>query len=47
MTTSVRKQDPNTHVKKVKKNGVYYDKTQYVKCRGKPLFQATKLLNNS
>ena len=49
MTTSVRKEDPNTHKKKkkVKTNGVYYDKTQYVKFRGKPPFQATKILNNS
>ena len=42
-TTSVLKQDPNTH-KKVKKNAVYYDRTQPANFRGNPLF---KLQNNS
>ena len=40
MTTNILKQDPNTS--KVKKNTVYYDKTQHANFQGKPLFQATK-----
>ena len=46
MIASVLEQDPNTE--KVKKNAVYYGKTQHANFRGKPLFQATKQpLNNA
>ena len=38
--------DPNTQ--KVKKNAIYYDKTQQMNFQAKPLFQAIKQhLNNS
>ena len=36
------KEKKNTNTSKVKKNAIYYDKTQEKKCRGKPVFQATK-----
>ena len=42
MTASIPKQDPNTW--KIKKNTVYYDKTQHANFQGNPLFQATKPL---
>ena len=40
MTSSVLKQDPNAQ--KVKRNAIYYDKTQHANFRGKPLFQTEK-----